>query len=223
MRTHPSAEVVLESDALACASDEALSVSGRGSNASRTLPMALRNRATASPKTHESTWLSTRRQIRIWLVAFIVALVVSGLTAFPLESELRFLSSMLHQSWSPAPRLLPGLVRWIDHLRDGLTVTYMRYPFIAYGTDWLAFAHLVIAVAFIGPLRDPVRNVWVIQFGMIACVGIIPLALIAGSIRHIPLGWQLIDMSFGVVGIIPLIIVYRLIRRLERESTATTV
>ncbi|SCF41963.1 hypothetical protein [Micromonospora mirobrigensis] len=32
-----------------------------------------------------------------------------------------------------------------------------------YGTDWLAFAHLVLAVAFWGPLRDPVRNVWVVQ------------------------------------------------------------
>ena len=35
--------------------------------------------------------------------------------------------------------------------------------------------------------------------------------------------WQLIDMSFGVIGIIPLIVVYRLIRRLEREQlTAST-
>jgi len=37
------------------------------------------------------------------------------------------------------------------------------YPFIAYGTDWLAFAHFVIAIAFIGPWRDPVRNVWVVE------------------------------------------------------------
>lgn len=79
---------------------------------------------------------------------------------------------------------------------------------------------VVIAVAFIGPLRDPVRNIWVIQFGMIACVAVIPLALIAGGIRGIPLGWQLIDISFGVIGIVPLIIVYRLIRRLERERLA---
>ena len=79
----------------------------------------------------------------------------------------------------------------------------------------------MIAVAFIGPLRDPVRNIWVVQFGMIACVGVIPLALIAGTIRGIPLGWQLIDMSFGIVGIIPLLIVNRLIRRLERESAHT--
>lgn len=36
--------------------------------------------------------------------------------------------------------------------------------------------------------------------------------------RGIQWGWKLIDMSFGVIGIIALIIVYRLIRRLERDS-----
>jgi hypothetical protein len=149
----------------------------------------------------------------MWLVFFIVALAVSGLTAFPLEAELRIASDLVH-----AVQVAPGaLTEWIDRVRDALIATNDEYPFLAYGTDWLAFAHLVIAVAFIGPLRDPVRNIWVIQFGMIACVGVIPLALIAGAVRHIPLGWQLVDMSFGVFGIIPLLIVYRLIRRLERE------
>ena len=162
--------------------------------------------------------MSTVKKIRIWLVLFIVALVLSGLTAFPLESELRWAAGILHSS--PAPQLLPGLVEWVDRVRDALIVTNGRYPFLAYGTDWLAFAHLVIAVAFIGPLREPVRNIWVIQFGIIACAGIIPLALIAGAVRGIPLGWQLIDMSFGVIGAIPLVIVYRMIRRLEREQVA---
>ena len=157
----------------------------------------------------------------MWLVIFIVALVLSGITAFPLEAEVRIGSSLLHAT--PAPNLVPGLVEWVDRVREALIVTGRRYPFLSYGTDWLAFAHLVIAAAFIGPLRDPVRNVWVIQFGMIACAGVIPLALIAGSIRGVPLGWQLIDMSFGVIGIIPLFIVYRLIRRLEREQAAVAV
>ena len=43
-----------------------------------------------------------------------------------------------------------------------------------------------------------------------------PLAAIAGPIRGIPFGWELIDMSFGVVGIVPLLLVYRLVRRLEK-------
>jgi hypothetical protein len=158
--------------------------------------------------------VSTTLQIRAWLIFFIVALVASGLTAFPLETELRIASDLLHA----IPLAPAALTEWIDRVRDALIATNDQYPFLAYGTDWLAFAHLVIAVAFIGPLRDPVRNVWVIQFGMIACVGVIPLALIAGTIRQIPPGWQLIDMSFGVFGIIPLLIVLRLIRRLEREQ-----
>ena len=160
--------------------------------------------------------MTTLKQVRIWIVLFILALVASGLTAFPLETELRVGSDILHAT--PLPQLLPDFVAWIDQVRDGLIATNDAYPFLAYGTDWLAFAHLVIAVAFIGPLRDPVRNIWIIQWGMIACIGIIPLAFIAGAVRGIPLGWTLIDCSFGVIGIIPLIIVYRLVRRLERET-----
>jgi len=144
--------------------------------------------------------------------------VASGLTAFPLETEIRFGSDVLHWlGFVPTE-----LTTWIDRVRDALIATNDAYPFLAYGTDWLAFAHLVIAVAFIGPLRDPVRNIWIIQFGMIACVGVIPLALIAGTIRGIPFGWQLIDISFGVFGIIPLLIVHRLIKRLERETLTQT-
>jgi hypothetical protein len=37
------------------------------------------------------------RRIRFWLVAFIAGLVVSGVTAFPLQSELRWLVSFLHE------------------------------------------------------------------------------------------------------------------------------
>ena len=106
-------------------------------------------------------------------------------------------------------------VAWVDRVRLALEDVDARYPFVAYGTDWLAFAHLAIAVVFIGPLLDPVRNIWVIQFGVIACAGIVPLALIAGGIRGIPLGWQLIDISFGVIGVIPIVIAWRLTRRLE--------
>ena len=149
------------------------------------------------------------KAIRAWLLVFVVGLVLSGVTAFPLVAEVRLLSEVLRSVPTP-----DGLVAWIDRVRDGLVVTGANYPFIAYGTDWLAFAHLVIAMAFWGPWRDPVRNIWVIEWGMISCVAIIPLALIARPIRQIPLWWTVIDMSFGVFGIIPLIVVRRLIKRL---------
>src|SRR5215471_1360362 len=144
------------------------------------------------------------RRIRLLLTLFILGLVFSGLTAFPLETELRLLRSFLAIDPTASPGTYTGLHQWIATVAAALEETYSKYPFIAYGTDWLAFAHLAIAVAFIGPLRDPVRNIWVVTFGLIACAGVIPLALIAGPLRHIPLYWRFIDCSFGLFGAIPL-------------------
>ncbi|MXG25472.1 hypothetical protein [Streptomyces sp. YIM 132580] len=149
------------------------------------------------------------------MVFFIVSLVLSGLTAFPLVTELRWAEELLKASASPVPEHLPGLMEWITLVREGVDTIDRDQPFMLYGTDWLAFAHLVIAVAFYGPYRDPVRNIWVIEFGMIACAGIIPLALVCGPIRGIPFWWSVIDMSFGVFGVVPLLIVRRMIKRLE--------
>jgi hypothetical protein len=80
----------------------------------------------------------------------------------------------------------------------------------------------VIAVAFYGPYRDPVRNIWVVEVGMIACAGIVPLALICGPVRGIPFWWSLIDMSFGVFGVIPLYVVWKRIKRLEALPPVAT-
>src|SRR4030095_13145909 len=148
-----------------------------------------------------------RTRIRLMLTVFMVGLVLSGLTAFPLETELRILSSLVGVDPATPPSRYSGLQHWIAIVGQGLRETYAKYPFIAYGTDWLAFAHLVIAIAFIGPYIDPVRNSWVVTFGIIACLGVIPLALIAGEIRQIPFYWRLIDCSFGILGIIPLMLV----------------
>jgi hypothetical protein len=136
------------------------------------------------------------RRIRILLWIFIVGLVVSGATALPLETELNLLTRWVGGE--------SGTAQWILKVRDALVATNASYPFIAYGTDWLAFAHFVIAVAFIGPLRDPVKNIWMVEFGMIACALVVPFALVMGGIRGIPFGWRLIDCSFGVFGILPL-------------------
>jgi succinate-acetate transporter protein len=124
-----------------------------------------------------------RSRIQLLLAVFLIGLVLSGLTAFPLETELRILCSILGVDPTSPPSNYAGLQHWIAVVAEGLRETYAKYPFIAYGTDWLAFAHLVIAIAFIGPYRDPVRNEWVVTFGIIACLGVIPLALIAGAIR----------------------------------------
>lgn len=158
-----------------------------------------------------------RFRIRCWLAFFIFALVASGLTAFPLVWE----TGLLDRIGGPESAVggwFPGLAGWIHGVAEALADTDARYPFLAYGTDWLAFAHLVIAVAFIGPWRDPVRNAWVIDFGLIACAMVIPLALICGPLRGIPLVWRLLDCSFVVLGAIPLLIVRRLVRQLAAQG-----
>ena len=151
-----------------------------------------------------------QKLIRRWLLLFIVCLILSGLTAFALETELTWLLDV----WPM--RRTGSLYGWVERVLAALKDINTRYPFLAYGYDWLAFAHLAIATAFIGPLRDPVRNKWVIEFGLIACIGVFPLAFIAGAIRGIPIYWRLIDCSFGIIGLIPLGICYRRIGLLEK-------
>ena len=151
--------------------------------------------------------------VRVWLAVFMIGLVLSGVTAFPLETELKLLLRA-----SDSLRLvqhLPYLYAWLQRVRTALVVTNRAFPFLAYGTDWLAFAHLVLAVAFIGPWQDPLRNRWVITFGLVACLGVLPLALIAGPVRGIPLYWRLIDCSFGVFGSVPLWIVRNRVQVLD--------
>ncbi|MER7814222.1 hypothetical protein [Streptomyces sp. NPDC096153] len=81
-------------------------------------------------------------------------------------------------------------------------------------SDWMAARF--VRLGWVQEMdRDPVRNIWVVEFGVIACSGIIPLALICGPIRGIPFGWTVIDVSFGVFGVIPLLAVRRMIKRLE--------
>jgi len=157
------------------------------------------------------------KRIKVLLVFFIVALLLSGLTAFPLAWELRLLDRLAGPQ-SPISNIWPSLSAWIHRVHVGLQETYRQYPFIAYGTDWLAFAHIVIAIAFLGPLKDPVRNLWVVEFGMIACVLVAPLALICGPLRGIPPFWRLIDCSFGVLGILPLWLCRRAIMKIRRRE-----
>lgn len=153
-----------------------------------------------------------RRQIRALVSCFIVGLVLSGLTAFPLLHELNLLVRLLG---ADAPGTQSALAGWVLRVRDALAATYRDYAFLGYGTDWLAFGHLVIALFFIGVWRDPVRNIFTLYVGLIACAGVIPLAMICGPIRGIPFYWRLIDCSFGVFGTIPLWWTLRLTRRLE--------
>jgi hypothetical protein len=109
--------------------------------------------------------------VRILLLLFMIILFLSGLTAIPIGAELSFLLSI-----TPADTQLSF---WLQKVLTAYQNTKNETPFLLYGYDWLAFAHFILAILFIGPYRDPVKNIWVIEFGMIARVLILPLAFIA--------------------------------------------
>lgn len=160
-----------------------------------------------------------RKRVKYLLLFFTAALLLSGLTAFPLQWELDILQRLFGEG-TFVEGLWPTMAEWISFVHQGLIETYQHYPFIAYGTDWLAFGHIIIAIAFWGPIRDPVKNIWVVELGMIACVLVIPLAMIFGPIRGIPFFWRLMDCSFGIFGIVPLWLARKDIRRImELEQT----
>ena len=141
---------------------------------------------------------------RIALGIFIVGLILSGITALPLQCELSILDRCFGDSGN--------LGHFISHVHSGIVETYSRFPFFGYGTDWLGFGHFVIAAFFVLPLVDPIKFRAVLYVGLFACAGVIVLALIAGPIRGIPFFWTLIDCSFGIFGAVPLLYCLRLTR-----------
>jgi len=145
-----------------------------------------------------------RRRIQGLTVLFMAGLVLSGVTAIPLRWEVSRLAIFIASNdWSS--HLHGGvLTDWLSSVQSALDRTAAAQPFLFYGTDWLAFGHFVIAIAFIGALRDPVRNRWLFDFGLIACTLVIPYAFVCGAVREIPVWWRLIDCSFGVFGAVPL-------------------
>ena len=154
-----------------------------------------------------------RKRIRNWTRFFIGALWFSGLTAVPLEWGTRWLSD-LTQHWSGPWH------GWADQAAVAIADVGGKYPFLFYGTDWLAFAHIVIGIAFFGVLRDPVRNKWIIEWGLWCCALVVVLAFAWAPVRGIPFFWQCVDASFGVIGAVPLWLVLRDIRTLEKHAAA---
>jgi len=144
---------------------------------------------------------------RIALGIFIIGLVLSGISALPLQWELSILDRWLGSHL--------GLGDFISYVHSGILQTYSRFPFFGYATDWLAFGHFVIAAFFILPFIDPIRYRGILQVGLAACGGVIVLALICGPIRGIPFFWTLIDCSFGILGAIPLFYCLRLTAMLD--------
>src|SRR6266576_531064 len=151
---------------------------------------------------------------RLSLGFFIFGLIASGLTTFPLRWELAILHQLFGKSAPVDPQHLTDLSQWIAFVDTGIDDIHARFPFFFYATDWLGFGHFVIAAFFILPFANPVTYRANLQVGVIACAGVIVVALGGGTIRGIPLGWQLIDCSFGVIGAVPLLYCLRLTKNL---------
>lgn len=162
----------------------------------------------------------TRRSVRRFRIAIgllMTGLVLSGVTAFPLSWEVRAFTEMIGLGGASSPAGYDGMAHWLLTVRFGLQQAYADYPWIAYGTDWLAFAHLVVAVFFVGPLIAPWHSRHTILAGIVACIGVVPLALICGEIREVPLFSRLIDCSFGIGGLVLLLYCLRLLPAIEAD------
>lgn len=151
-----------------------------------------------------------RRRIKVVVIFYMLALIISGATAIPAEAEIAVLLRITpetHFSYTLLSKVYIALHEVGEHA-----------PFLLYGYDWLAFAHFMIAIAFTGVYKNPVRNIWVVEWGLVCCACVIPFALVAAPLRSLPWCWVAVDCSFGVFGCLPLWWCRRKIKQLEQED-----
>lgn len=146
------------------------------------------------------------------IVAF--GLVVSGITIWPAVPELKIAVRIVWGDSQPAGVLHSFVLQAIE----GLESVEAKHPFMLYAHDWLAFAHIVLAIMFAGAIRDPVRNIWIVQCGLIMCALVPVLAGICIPIRELPLVWFWIDFTFAPSAALPLWIALRDIGREVGEN-----
>ena len=154
---------------------------------------------------------------RVWLIVFIAGLLFSFQMILFVEPEITWISDHFGQS-SRFGQALPAVGAWVDVLEESVTETYSKYPAMAYCMDYLALSQLVIALFIAGAVKDPVKNAWVVRAAMIACIVMIPFAFASGYVRQIPFFWVTLDSSFAMLGIIPLLIARRCIRKLRQSQ-----
>lgn len=151
---------------------------------------------------------------RIWLILFSVALIGSGLTAIFAREGLQILAP-LYSLGSLLAAIWPSMSDWLIQVHLALDETYSRFPFLAYGYDWLAFGHFIISIPFIMAIRQPIRHAWVITYGIAACIAVLPFAILFGAIRGIPLFWRIVDTLFGIGGLVVLLVLRHQLKKTE--------
>jgi hypothetical protein len=148
------------------------------------------------------------KSIRLHLGIFMLLLILSGLSAFPVQTEIDFLFEHLSS-------LALFAHTWIESLHGNLHKTPMA---LFYGTDWLAFAHIIIALFFVPVFLDPQKYRINLYIGMAACCLVFPLAFICGPLRQIPFFHQLIDCSFSLIGFTYLSFILHRVNKLQAYS-----
>ncbi len=148
------------------------------------------------------------------LILIAVGLFFFGVTVWPAVWELKFAVQTVWGESSPTGAIHGFLLKVIEALES----TESNYPFLLYGYDWLVFAHLMLAILFAGAARNPIRNIWIVQFGLIMCALIPILAVICIPLRGIPFAWFWIDFAFAPGAAFPLYIALRNIKRAEKAS-----
>jgi len=148
------------------------------------------------------------------LVIVALGLFVSGVTIWPWDIELSFAISTLQAIAGPEP-----LIQLLQDIQRDMRLLDESNSFVLYIADWLAFAHLVLTALFLMALKDPIRNVLVVRFGILCSLSVPVLAITCIPMRGIPLFWILIDGSFALCAI-PLWIALKDIRKLEQERAS---
>ena len=151
------------------------------------------------------------KRAKVMLGIVVFGLLVSGITVWPAVPELKMAVQLVWGDAAPSGTLHGFVLQAIV----GLEVMQKDYPFMLYAHDWLAFAHIVLAILFAGAIRDPIRNVWIVQCGLIMCALIPVLAGICIPLRGIPWIWFCFDFAFAPAAALPLWIALRDIRRAE--------
>ena len=127
------------------------------------------------------------------IILFQVGLLISGITAFFIPEGMPTVLWMTEHSF-------PALLPWLKTVSHSVDYISSDATHLLYGYDWLGFAHVLFAILFVGALREPERNRFLLDFGLVACALIIPTAFIAGHFRGIPPLWSFLDSLFGVIG-----------------------
>jgi len=156
------------------------------------------------------------KRTKLMLAIVVFGLIVSAVTIWPAIPELKMAVSIAWGDAEPTGTLHKFVLQAID----GLEAMEADYPFMLYAHDWLAFALIMLAILFAGAIKDPVRNIWIVQCGLIMCALVPIIPVICIPIRNLPWIWFWMDFAFAPAAALPLWIALRDIKRAEAEMNS---